>query len=290
MSSFISISSSSSRWPWETASSSFTTGRPPGPLSSLLFFLSIEVTRMILLPWASSMSLRELEEYEEMFMPDLLLTLESIITLDSSLEWSSCMRLMLSFSSSIYLSLILPCSLTWLSSLWRLSRSLRQVANFSCRSASLYFKLMISCLWYCSSLFISLSFSLMMSSNSIFCLAIVSSNFLSFTSAVLFNLRSSFVKDYMLIFFSKSCSANLPIYFSLNWLFSLQYSRIPMVLDFSSSFLCSACWISLFFSFSREKSLFLRWLFSEIMFSRLTVYSSDLCWLRIIKCWFYFYF
>ncbi len=53
----------------------------------------------MLLPCAYSISFSELEEYEDMFIPDLLLTLESSITLDSSFEWSSCMRPIVSLRS-----------------------------------------------------------------------------------------------------------------------------------------------------------------------------------------------
>lgn len=40
----------------------------------------------MLLPCGSSSSLRELEEYEDIFNPDLLFTLDSVITFESYLE------------------------------------------------------------------------------------------------------------------------------------------------------------------------------------------------------------
>lgn len=78
--------------------------------------------------------------------------------------------------------------------------------------------------------------------------------------------------------------------FSMKCEFSLQYDKIPIVLDFSNSFLFSACWISLFFYSSKAISWFLKILFSDIKLSRFAEYSAEFCWLMITKCWFSLYF
>ena len=87
----------------------------------------------------------------------------------------------------------------------------------------------------------------------------------------------------MLILFSSSYSANFEIYFSINALFSLQQLNIPCVLDFYSSFLASACLISLSFFISTSIIEFLKILFSIINCSMLELYYFENFWFRAVK-------